>query len=111
MSTWTPGPSVFGRPQVVFLRFAPWAIFQNNHPHDLMWPVEMMYAKGIANAAGRNPTIVDLHVEQFERDDLVKQLVMLEPHLLLIDTMTPTMAYAREIADAVLNRVPDLKRE
>ncbi len=109
MSTWTPGPSVFGRPQVVFLRFAPWAIFQNNHPHDLMWPVEMMYAKGIADAAGWNPTIVDLHVEHFERDDLVQQLVMLEPHLLLIDTMTPTMAYAREIADAVLNRLPDLK--
>ncbi len=109
MSTWTPGPGVFGRPQVVFLRFAPWAIFQNNHPHDLMWPVEMMYAKGIAHAAGWNATIVDLHVEDFERDELVRHLVMLQPDLLLIDTMTPTMAYAREIAGAVLDRLPDLK--
>ena len=82
MSNWSAGPSVFGRPQVVFVRFAPWAIFQNNHPHDLMWPVEMMYAKGIAHAAGWNPTVVDLHVEEFDREDLVRHLVMLQPDLL-----------------------------
>ena len=109
MSTWSPGSGVFGRPQVVLLRFAPWAIFQNNHPHDLMWPVEMLYAKGIAHAVGWNPTVVDLHVETLERDELVKHLVTLRPDLLLIDTVTPTMAYAREIAGAVLNRMPDLK--
>ena len=89
MSTWSPGPGVFGRPQVVFLRFAPWAIFQNNHPHDLMWPVEMLYAKGIAHAAGWNATVVDLHVEQLDREGLVRHLVNLRPDLLLIDTMTP----------------------
>lgn len=109
MSNWSPGPGVFGRPQVVFLRFAPWAIFQNNHPHDLMWPVEMLYAKGIAHAAGWNPTVVDLHVDERNRDQLIQHLITLSPDLLLIDTMTPTMAYAREIASGVLNRLPELK--
>jgi anaerobic magnesium-protoporphyrin IX monomethyl ester cyclase len=109
MTPWSTGPGIFGRPQVVLLRFAPWAIFQNNHPHDLMWPVEMLYAKGIAHAAGWSPTVVDLHVEEFERDELVRHLVNLGPDMLLIDTMTPTMAYAREIAGAVLDRIPDLK--
>ena len=91
------------------LRFAPWAIFQNNHPHDLMWPVEMLTAKGIAHAMGWNATVVDLHVENLQRDDLIRHLVRLRPDLLMIDTMTPTMAYAREIAGAVLDQLSDLK--
>jgi radical SAM superfamily enzyme YgiQ (UPF0313 family) len=100
---------MFGRPQVVLLRFAPWAIFQNNHPHDLMWPVEMLTAKGIAHAMGWNATVVDLHVEPMQREELVQHLVRLRPDMLLIDTMTPTMAYAREIAGDVLDRLPELK--
>ena len=58
MSVWSTGPAVFGRPRAIFLRFAPWAIFQNNHPHDLMWPVSHLYGKGIAEACGWEATVV-----------------------------------------------------
>jgi len=74
-----------------------------------MWPVEMLTAKGIAHAMGWNATVVDLHVEPMQREELVQHLVRLRPDMLLIDTMTPTMAYAREIAGAVLDRLPELK--
>ena len=44
---------------------------------------------------GMEPTVVDLHVEEFERDKICSPIVGLGPDMLLIDTMTPTMAYAR----------------
>ena len=87
MSTWTPGPSVFGRPQAVFVRFAPWMTFQNNHPHDLMWPVEMLYARGIAKACGWNAEVVDLHVDGRSREQLIRHLLTLGPDLMIIDTI------------------------
>ena len=108
MSDWSTGPAVFGRPRAVFLRFAPWAIFQNNHPHDLMWPVSHLYGKGIAEACGWEAKILDLHVEDLDADGLVSKLAKLQPDLLLIDTMTPTMAYARDIASRLKDTLPDL---
>lgn len=108
MSVWSTGPAVFGRPRAIFLRFAPWAIFQNNHPHDLMWPVSHLYGKGIAEACGWEATVVDLHVDDSDADTLVRRLVNLKPDLLFVDTMTPTMAYARDIASRVRDHLVDL---
>jgi radical SAM superfamily enzyme YgiQ (UPF0313 family) len=83
-------------------------IFQNNHPHDLMWPVSMLYGKGIAHACGWKATVLDLHVDARRPDEIVRHIVGLNPDLLFIDTMTPTMALARNIAGSVRAKLPDL---
>lgn len=108
MSDWSTGPALFGRPHVVFVRFAPWMIFQNNHPHDLMWPVSMLYGKAIAHALGWNATVLDLHVDTRRADEILNHIVGLKPDLLFIDTMTPTMVFARDIACKVQEKRPDL---
>jgi len=80
----------------------------NNHPHDLMWPVSMLYGRAIARKRGWRAKIIDLHVEGLDRWELVQQIHDYGPHLLLLDTMTPTMTLARQVAESVASRSPDV---
>ena len=95
------------RPRVLFLRFAPWMIFRNNHPHDLMWPCSHLYGRGIAERDGWQGDLLDLHVEPLDHDQIVERINEHDYDLVLIDTMTPTMAFAREVAVAVKTSQPN----
>lgn len=88
-------------PRVLFVRFAPWMARTNNHPHDLMWPVSMLYGRSIARQRGWRAAIIDLHVEALDHGELVQRIHEFGPDLLLLDTMTPTMRLARRVAESV----------
>lgn len=94
---------------LVLVRFAPWSGFSNSHPHDLMWPVSMLYAASIARKAGWRAHVVDQHVEPLFGDALADRVCSLEPDLVLIDTMTPTLGDARAMSAAVVERLPGVR--
>jgi anaerobic magnesium-protoporphyrin IX monomethyl ester cyclase len=101
------GPS--GSPQrLVILRFAPWMGFENRHPHDLMWPMNALGAAGQALRSGWEAHIIDLHVEDYERQLCLERVLARRPALVLMDTMTPTMAEARLLAATLRRRRPEL---
>jgi len=81
-------------------------IFRNNHPHDLMWPCSHLYGRGIAERLGWDTDLLDLHVEPLELDAIVGRVNEQRYDLVLIDTMTPTMAFAREVAVHVKTHQP-----
>jgi anaerobic magnesium-protoporphyrin IX monomethyl ester cyclase len=94
-------------PRVLFIRFAPWMIFQNNHPHDLMWPCSLLYDLETAKRCGFEAEIMDLHVEELDEAEIVTRCTKAPYDLIFIDTMTPTMALARSVATKVKQERPD----
>lgn len=97
------------QPRLLLIRYAPWMIFQNNHPHDLMWPCSMLYAKGIAEKMGWKVDLLDLHVEPLDADGIVARAGLARYDLILSDTMTPTMAFAREVAARLRESQPQAR--
>lgn len=94
-------------PRVLFIRFAPWMTFQNNHPHDLMWPCSILYGMQTAKSYGFIPEVMDLHVESLDEAEIVERCTKIPFDLIFIDTMTPTMAMARSAAAKVKQACPD----
>jgi radical SAM superfamily enzyme YgiQ (UPF0313 family) len=82
-------------------------IFQNNHPHDLMWPCSLLYSTQIAKHHGFITEILDLHVEELCEDKIVARCTKQPYDLIFIDTMTPTMALARSVAVKIKQVCPD----
>ncbi len=94
------------RPRLVLLRYAPWMFFANSHPRDLLWPVSMLYAQALARRSGWGARIIDLHVEPYDAQALLDRLSALSPDLLLIDSTTPTMGAALDLASRLKDRAP-----
>lgn len=107
-----PGEPVLSHPAgeqprtLVLVRFAPWSGFSNSHPHDLMWPVSMLYAASIARREGWTAHVVDQHVEPLAGAGLTDRICSLNPDLVLIDTMTPTLDEALRVSAAIVARSP-----
>ena len=93
--------------RLVILRFAPWMGFENRHPHDLMWPMNALGAAGQAQSRGWRAHILDMHVETYEESGCVERVLAHSPDIILMDTMTPTMAEARVLAAVMLRARPD----
>ncbi len=108
-STTAARPRFDSAPRALFVRFAPWMARNNNHPHDLMWPVSMLYGRKQAELAGWRAEIIDLHVEDLGHWELVERIQRFRPDLLLLDTMTPTMKLSRQVATTVASRMPETK--
>lgn len=98
-----------GAPKLVIVRFAPWMIFKNNHPHDLMWPCALLYAAGVAERQGWSTEILDLHVEPLDEGSIVARILDGRPDVVLLDTMTPTLALSRRVAARVGAALPDTR--
>ena len=84
-----------------------WIDFKNAHPHDMMWPVSMLYSCNIAEGLGWDTAVLDLHVEKLSRSAIVARVLSFRPDVLLVDSMTATVHLAREIADTVRQRRPE----
>lgn len=103
-------PSLSSRPRLLLVRLPPWLSRRNRHPHDLMWPVALLNAQTLARAAGWHTQILDLHVEALTGPQLAARVVDFHPDVLVVDTMTPTLATALQLARAVAVRSPNTKR-
>ena len=96
-------------PRLLFVRIPPWLSCNNAHPHDLMWPVATLYARSRAEAAGWRGAILDLHVEQLDLAAATRRVVAYAPDALVIDSMTPTMAWAADLARNCAKALPGLR--
>ena len=94
------------RPVLGMVRFAPWMHFEGGHPHDLLWPVSMLYASSLARRQGWQPRIIDLHVESLSLAETVQRVCGWAPKLVLIDTMTPTVPLALKLARKLREKLP-----
>ncbi len=100
-----------GHPQgrLLLLRFAPWMNFRNAHPHDLMWPISMLYARSIAERAGWQVRLLDLHVEALDRHGIFAEVDGWKPDVVLMDSMTPTLQLAVDVASDVRASRPETR--
>jgi len=91
---------------MVLVRLPPWMTRRNRHPHDLMWPVAMLNARVAAERAGFRATVVDLHVEQLDAAAAIARIRAMAPDVVMIDSMTPTLSVADEMAQKIRDRRP-----
>jgi len=82
---------------------------RNAHPHDVIWPVAMLNGEALCRGSGFRTRVVDLHATPLDVAQTVRSVEALEPDLLLVDTTTPTVAVAREMAVRLRRRWPRLR--
>jgi anaerobic magnesium-protoporphyrin IX monomethyl ester cyclase len=95
--------------RLAIVRFAPWMTFKNAHPHDLMWPVGLLYVAGEARRRGWTVDVIDLHVETLTTEALVERLAAFHPDMVLMDTMTPTLKLMKQVGERVRAQLPDVR--
>ena len=96
-------------PQSVFIRFAPWMCFENNHPHDIMWPCSILYSAQIAQRAGWTARIIDCHAQKESVESLTQYVIAIRPDIVFVDTMTPTIHLTLSVAQRIKERFPDIQ--
>lgn len=73
---------------------------------NLYYPIWLGYATGVLEQAGHEVKLVDAPATKLNRDQTVKLVAGFAPHLLVIDTSTPSILNDLEVARALRTALP-----
>ncbi|MCM8776636.1 MAG: GNAT family N-acetyltransferase, partial [Candidatus Omnitrophica bacterium] len=96
------------KPNIVFVRIAPWFDVSHPHPQDTPISYDIAYITAMMDTARYSIRLIDNYIQRFTPEGLVSEILSCHPDVLLVTSEGATVRVARKLFEEVKKHRPDL---
>lgn len=96
------------KPNIVFVRIAPWVKTLNPHPQDTPISYDIAYITALLDKTKYEIHLIDNYIESFTQEKLLNQILAKNPDVLLVTSEGATIKVARKLFEEVKKHLPQL---
>lgn len=94
--------------KIVFLRLAPWMGVSYPHPQDVPYAYDIAQAAAFLDPKQFEITFIDGTADKLSADDIVRQVVLINPEVLALTATSSVVRFASEIFSSLRQFLPEL---
>ena len=96
------------KPNILFVRIAPWFGVKNPHPQDTPVNYDIAYITAMMDKARYSVRLIDNYIRPHTVETLVQEILTQQPDVLLLTSEGATIRIARRILEAIKQAKPSL---
>ena len=96
------------KPNVVFVRIAPWFKVLNPHPQDTPINYDIAYISAMMDKTRYEIRLIDNCIQPYTLEGLVQTVLEAKPYVLLVTSEGATIRVARRLFEEIKSRNPDI---